>query len=149
LGYSPNTQPTVALWIALFGLACILSFFVISLPLILSMFAVPYKLWRVEKGFKDKISDDLSIILGPFFTGALWIFHFTFGKFRLYLLANIIMDFLLAYPICYILQKLKLFKLENFRPIHIFSTYVLYSVIIYSYQLFLENPKNKLKSWIY
>lgn len=47
-----------------------------------------------------------------------------------------------------ILQKLKLFKLVNFRPHQIFITYTLYSIVIYGYQLFLE-AKNKIKSWLY
>ncbi|WP_257009770.1 hypothetical protein [Evansella halocellulosilytica] len=116
--------------------------FAASLILITSLISVPLKLWVVENGgMKEKLSTDLSIILGPFFIGTLWIFHFTFGKFRLYVLLNVVMNFLLAYPICTILQKLKLFKLINFRPIYIFITYLIYSIFLYGYQLFLEKPK--------
>lgn len=76
----------------------------------------------MEKGgIKEKILTDLSIILGPFFSGTLWFFHLTYGRFGPYFMLNMIMNFLLAFPICTILQKLKLFKLADqftsFSPI--------------------------------
>ncbi len=49
----------------------------ISLPLIITLLSFPYKLWVVEKdgiNMKEKILNDLSIILGPFFCGTLWYF---------------------------------------------------------------------------
>lgn len=116
--------------------------FAAILILITSMIAVPYKLWIVEgDGKKAKIYNDLSFIFGPFFIGTIWIFHFTFGKFKFYFLLNSIMDFLLAFPMCYIFQKLKLFKLVNFKPIYIFMTHITYSIFLYGYQLFLDKTK--------
>ncbi len=80
----------------------------VSLILLTSLFSLPFKLWIVEKGgIKEKIFTDLSIILGPFFSGTLWIFHLTYGRFGPYFLLNMLMNFLLAFPICTLLQKLK------------------------------------------
>lgn len=121
--------------------------FAVSLILLTSLFSLPLKLWIVEKGgIKEKIFTDLSIILGPFFSGTLWIFHLTYGRFRPYMLLNAIMNLLLAFPICTILQKLKLFKLVHFKPIYIFVTYLFYAVVIYGYQMFLTKPK-QIRAW--
>ncbi|WP_394233930.1 hypothetical protein [Niallia oryzisoli] len=117
----------------------------VGLILLTSLFSLPFKLWIVEKGgIKEKIYTDLSLILGPFFSGTLWIFHLTYGRFGAYLLLNMIMNFLLAFPLCTIFQKLKLFKLVHFRPIHIFVTYIFYSIMLYGYQMFLTKPKKML-----
>lgn len=97
---------------------------------------------RGERRNKEKIFTDLSLILGPFFSGTLWIFHLTFGRFGPYLLLNMLMNYLLAFPLCTFFQRLKLFKLVNFRPIRIFFTYILYSIVLYRYQMFLTKPSN-------
>lgn len=114
------------------------------LVIIESILSIPFKWWTVKGGLVNKIFNDLSIILGPFFIGTIWIFHFTFGKFGLYALINVLMDAFLAYPINGILQKLKVYKLVNFKPLHIFLTAISYSLVIYAYQLFRSqrNPDN-------
>lgn len=112
-----------------------------SFILIQSLISVPFKLWTVKGGMKEKIFNDLSFILGPFFLGTIWIFHFTFGKFGLYFLVNVVINYLFAYPMCYLFKKLNVFKLVNFKPIHVFVLYVFYSVVIYGYHLYLYKPK--------
>src|SRR4051794_7051051 len=54
------------------------------LVLILSMFSIPFKLWKVRGGMLQKIFNDFSFIFGPYFTGTIWIFHLTYKKFWLY-----------------------------------------------------------------
>lgn len=100
--------------------------------------AVPYKWWVVEGGWKDKIINDLSFIFGPFFVGTLWIFHFYFGNFKRYFLLNLLMDSMFSFVLTYIFQKLKLFKLVNFKPKHIFISFISFSLIIYGYQMILK-----------
>lgn len=116
--------------------------FAATLILITSKLAVPLKLWTVE-GDKpnEKIYNDLSFIFGPFFIGTLWIFHLTFGKFRLYFILNLILDFFLAFPMCYVFQKLKVFKLVNFKPIYIFVTHTLFAFFLYGYQLVINKAR--------
>jgi hypothetical protein len=109
-----------------------------------SILSIPFKWWTVKGGLVNKIFNDLSLILGPFFIGTIWIFHFTFGKFGLYTLINVLIDAFLAYPMNWILQKIKLYKLVNFKPRHIFLTAISYSLVIYAYQVFISqrNPDN-------
>ena len=56
-----------------------------------SVLSGPFKWWKVKGGPLQKALNDFSFIFGPFFIGTIWIFRFTYGKFWLYLLANILM----------------------------------------------------------
>ncbi|MEH7119944.1 hypothetical protein V7128_21345 [Neobacillus vireti] len=102
------------------------------------LLAVPYKWWIVKGGWKNKILNDGSFIFGPFFVGTLWIFHFTFGNIKRYFMINLLMDSLFSFPLSFLFQKLKLFKLVNFRPKHIFFSFISFSVIIYGYELLIK-----------
>ncbi|AZB41982.1 hypothetical protein CEF21_06570 [Bacillus sp. FJAT-42376] len=108
-----------------------------------SILADAYHYWRVPGGKKREASVNLSFIFGPFFTGTLWIFHLTYGKFFRYLLANSLMDFLLAYPIAFFFQKKKLFKLLKFQPPYMFGVSMIWAVVIYGYQMLIEKTDSK------
>jgi hypothetical protein len=111
------------------------------LVLIECYLAIPFKWWKVNGGVKTKLFNELSFILGPFFVGTIWIFRLTFGKLWLYLLLNLIMDGLLSFPFNKIFQKLKVYKLINFKPKHIFFTSFAYAIMIYGYQLLIDKQK--------
>jgi hypothetical protein len=106
------------------------------------MLSVPFKWWTVKGGLLNKVMNDLSFILGPFFIGTIWIFRLTFGKFWLYLLTNTFMDLFLAYPINWILQRLKVYKLVNFKSKHVFILSIFFAIVIYPYQLFISRTKS-------
>lgn len=105
------------------------------------LLAVPYKWWIVKGGWKVKLLNDGSFIFGPFLVGTLWIFHFTFGNLKRYFGVNLIIDTLFSFPLSYLFQKLKLFKLVNFRPKHIFFSFVTFSLIIYGYEVLIKKIK--------
>lgn len=106
------------------------------------MLSVPLKWWTVRGGLLNKVINDLSFILGPFFIGTIWIFRLTFGKFWLYLLTNTFMDLFLSYPVNWILQRLKVYKLVNFKSKHVFFVSIFLSLVIYPYQLFISRRKS-------
>jgi len=105
------------------------------------LLAVPYKWWVVNGGWKVKLLNDGSFIFGPFLVGTLWIFHFTFGNLKRYFGVNLIMDILFSFPLSYLFQKLKLFKLVNFRLKHIFFSFIMFSLIIYAYEVLTKRIK--------
>lgn len=113
------------------------------LVIIESMLSVPFKWWTVKGGQLIKIANDLSFILGPFFIGTIWIFRFTFGKFWIYLLANTLMDLFLAYPVNWLMQKLKVYKLVNFKPKHIFYISICFSLVLYGFQIYISRNKSR------
>lgn len=112
-----------------------------SLVVVMCTLAFPYKWWLSKGNWFTKILNDGSFIVGPFFVGTLWIFHFTFGNFKRYFLTNVLMDLFFAFPLTYAFQKLKLFKLLNFKPVYIFSSFLSFSMIIYCFQMIYQKIK--------
>jgi hypothetical protein len=106
------------------------------------MLSVPFKWWTVKGGLLNKVINDLSFILGPFFIGTIWIFRLTFGKFWLYLLTNTLMDLFLAFPINWLMQRLRVYKLVNFKSKHVFFISICFALLIYPYQLFISQSKS-------
>lgn len=92
-------------------------------------------------GWKGKILNDSSFIFGPFLVGTLWIFHFTFGSFKRFFFVNLLMDSLFAFLLSYLYQKLNLFKLVNFKPKHIFFSFISFCLTIYGYQALTNKDK--------
>jgi hypothetical protein len=108
------------------------------------LLAGPLKWWNSSDRWKARLLNDFSFIFGPFFVGTLWIFHFTFGNIKRYFLANLLMDSLFSFPLTYLYQKLKVFKLGNFKPSHIFLTFISFSFIIYGFQMLIQK---KVEKW--
>ncbi|QFT87753.1 hypothetical protein FIU87_03725 [Bacillus sp. THAF10] len=82
-------------------------------------------------------------VLGAFLVITIWIFHFTYGKFFVYLLTNIIVDFMFAvFPIHYLFQeKFKIYKLINISPWERYGLFVFLSVVIYIYHKWQEGER--------
>ncbi|WP_066303522.1 hypothetical protein [Bacillus sp. FJAT-29814] len=112
------------------------------LALVQSILSVPFKWWTVKGGLLNKAFNDFGFIFGPFFIGTIWIFKLTYGKPWLYSLANLLMDVFLAFPANWLFQKLKVYKLVNFKPKHIFYTSICFALVIYGYQSFITRPKS-------
>jgi len=102
-----------------------------------SFIGVHYEFWEVKGGAKKRLWNILTIVIGIFPLGCLWIFHLTFGKFWLYVLANFLNNIIYAYPIVSVLEKIKFIKYKKFnRMSHILVT-MTYSLLLYKYQMFL------------
>lgn len=114
------------------------SLFTSTLVLGVCALSISKKLWVIKGNKTTRILNDLSFVFGAFFAGTMWIFHFTYGKFRNYITLNLFMNLLLSYPLSYLFQKLKIFKYENMKGKQIFLTYFGFSFIIYGYQLLLD-----------
>jgi hypothetical protein len=97
-------------------------------------------------GIKNKILNDFALFFGPKMIGTFWIFRFTYGKPFLYFIVNAMIDYLFAYPLCSLFQRLEFFKFINFRRIYIFTTFMSFAFIIYIYQLWLDKGYNKRSS---
>ncbi|KUP07570.1 hypothetical protein Q75_04885 [Bacillus coahuilensis p1.1.43] len=103
--------------------------------------AWPFNWWRSEGGKWTKLVNDGSFIFGPFFAGTLWIFHVTYGSVKWFIVINTMMDWLFAYPLNALFQKLKLYRLIHFSSLKIFCTFMLFSFLIYPLQIVVENRK--------
>ncbi len=90
----------------------------------------------------------VSGVFGAFPVITFWVFYYTYGNFRKYLLTNIIIDFLFAvFPIHYMFQEvLGIYELVNITPWGRFVLFVFFSIVIYGYYKWQEdiihsNPK--------
>lgn len=101
--------------------------------------------WKVKGGYKYMVFDALAFILGPFFTINLWVFHFTYKKFTLYALINLIMDLIFAYILSPFFEKVGHYKLKNFSRTTLFIISYSYALINYVFQMLFEKnnvPEN-------
>ncbi|GIN37436.1 hypothetical protein J19TS1_03850 [Heyndrickxia oleronia] len=99
-----------------------------------------FKSWKVKGDSKTRIYNILSVILGPFAVGTLWIFRLTFGKFWLFIVTNFIQNLIYAYPILNFLEKIKFIKYVKFTRVHHLIASMSFAIIIYCFQSFLEKP---------
>jgi hypothetical protein len=112
------------------------------LLLIESLLNFIFKWWKVKGGIKYAVFDTLAFVFGPFFTINLWVFHFTYGKFPLYAICNLIMDLLFAYPFNAAFQKIGHYKLKKFNSTILFLISYSLSLVNYGFQKFIEKPNS-------
>ena len=100
---------------------------------------IQYNFWKI-KGSKKTLSwNILSIILGFFPIGNFIVFHLFYGKFKRYLLGNFIMNILYAQVILPIFKKLNFLVYDKYNKIHHMLVTMTIAVIVYRYQMFLDN----------
>lgn len=97
-----------------------------------------FNAWEVKGGAKTRILNILSVILGPFSVGTIWILRLTFGKFWLYMLINFVQNLIYAFPILNFLDKINFIKYVKFTRIHHMIASMTFSLIVYGYQLLLD-----------
>jgi hypothetical protein len=106
---------------------------------LLSELSNRYTWWKVRKPLFPKFSSDISFIFGPFFIANLWVFKLTYGSFKNYLLVNGLFDYMFAYPLTTLAEKLKVYKMVNMTRFQLFALSIATSIINYLYQLFIED----------
>lgn len=87
-------------------------------------------------------------VYGPYLVIVIWIFHFTYGKFWMYLTVNILLDGLFMYIVYPVLQRMGLVSSEStVSTIAIVAMMIGFAIIIYLYQLWqdevFKQPKAK------
>lgn len=100
--------------------------------------AYTYKWWVVKETFFPMAITYFPFVYGAFLVGTIWIFYFTFGKFKTYFLANLLIDFLFAFPLNEWFEYLGLYKLVNYSNWEILLTFIIISLLIYLYQLWQQ-----------
>lgn len=115
--------------------------FVTGLVSILLIISHPYKLWKVSGGVGTRIFNDLSFTLGPFFVTNLWVFRLAYGSLWQYLGVNLVIDYLLAFPITNLFKKLNIYQLERLKPIYFFSIIYSFAIFSYGFQYYFRKSK--------
>ncbi|WP_079509259.1 hypothetical protein [Mesobacillus jeotgali] len=117
------------------------SLFVTGLVFILLILSKPYKLWRVSGGLGSKIINDLSFTLGPFLTANLWVFRLAYGSIWQYLGINLVIDYLLAFPLSHLFKKMNIYQLDRLKPVYFFSVIYSFSILAYGFQYFIKGER--------
>ncbi|MEH7236773.1 hypothetical protein [Bacillus sp. JJ1562] len=107
------------------------------------LLGIPHKWWKAKGGIKTIANNGLTFIFGPYFIGNMWIFHLTYKKFWLYSLINLVLDYILAFPLNAYFEKINLYKLKKIRPIHLFLLSLTYSFLNYGFQLFIDRNQKQ------
>ncbi len=117
--------------------------FVTGLVSILLLLSHPYKLWKVSGGIGTRIYNDLTFTLGPFFAANLWVFKLAYGSIWQYLGINLVIDYLLAFPISNLFKKMDIYQLQRLKPIYFFSVIYSFAIFAYSFQYFFQKRRQR------
>lgn len=111
---------------------------------VLSLISNKKKWWR-NKNPLSPGSIDFSYILGPYFVATLWIFKLTYGNFPKYLITNIVLDSINAFPFASFWERVGIFKFEKMKHITWYFISVCLAILIYGYQYMAEQSIRQKK----
>ncbi|MEH7327016.1 hypothetical protein CN902_06120 [Priestia megaterium] len=108
--------------------------------LFLSVFSLTanQKKWWINKNPLSPGYVDFSYILGPYYVATLWIFKLTYGNFPKYLITNMMLDLVNAFPFGSISEKVGIFKFQKMKHVTWYFICVGLSVFIYGFQYLVE-----------
>jgi hypothetical protein len=102
-------------------------------------YAEKKKWWWFYTSVKPNFLAKLPLIVGPFFVGSLWILKFTYGKFKLYLFINLIVDSIFTYTGTGWLRKIGYGSLVKLTKYQLSCVFFIKSLLLYGFQYFYEN----------
>lgn len=115
-----------------YGLAA----FTMSTYLVLEgRFAEKRKWWWFPYNVKPNVLAEFPLIFGPFFIGSIWILRYTFGKFKIYFLVNLIIDSLFTYIGMDFFKKIGYVTLVRLTKFQLSVVFLIKTFILYGSQL--------------
>lgn len=102
------------------------------------MVAERRKWWWFPFTVKPNVLAELPLILGPFFVGSFWILKYTYGKFNLYLFANVIVDSVFTYFGLEILKKYGYSTLVRINKFQLSIIFLIKSLVMYGFQVLYD-----------
>lgn len=104
-------------------------------------FSKKYKWWFFYNNPKSYVSGEFPFNIGPHLVGSMWILKYTFGKFKYFILLNAVIDFIFAFPIISLMEKLKIVTLNRINKWEFFL-YIFYKApILYWFQFLFEKRR--------
>ncbi|MDQ0233326.1 hypothetical protein [Metabacillus malikii] len=99
-----------------------------------------YHFWDETGISKKRMWNHLALVLGPFAVGNIWIFHFSYGRFGLYILINLLNNLLYALGIIPLLEKANYLRYVKFTGFHHIILTMFESLLLYGYQKLFDKP---------
>ncbi|GKU82723.1 hypothetical protein [Niallia sp. NCCP-28] len=103
------------------------------------------KWWWFPFTIKPNVIGELPLIFGAFFVGSLWILKYTFGKFSLYLIVNIIIDTIFTYLMIDWFKKIGYVNLVRLSKVRLSFLFMVKSILMYGFQYIYEKRGNHSK----
>ncbi|MGM0920096.1 MAG: hypothetical protein ACQEWW_02545 [Bacillota bacterium] len=97
------------------------------------------KWWWFPYNVKPNVLGEMPLILGPFLVGALWILKFTFGKFKLYLIVNIMIDSIFTFIATDWLKKIGYVSLVRITKYQLALLFLVKTFLMYGFQFIFES----------
>jgi hypothetical protein len=110
------------------------------------MFAEKKKWWWYLFKGKPNVLGEMPLIFGPFFIGSFWILKYTFGKFKYYVLVNLLVDSIFTYFTVDWFKKIGYVTLVRFSKIQLSLIFLVKSFVMYGFQVVFEKV---FKWWKY
>ncbi|MFD2443796.1 hypothetical protein ACFSO7_07340 [Bacillus sp. CGMCC 1.16607] len=102
------------------------------------MVAEKKKWWWFPFHIKPNVLGELPLIVGAFFVGSFWILKFTYGKFKNYIIINLIIDTIFTYIIVGLLKKIGYVSLVRLNKFQLSLLFMVKSIVMYGFQFFYE-----------
>ncbi len=108
-------------------------------------FAEKRKWWWFPYNVRPNVLAELPLIFGPFFIGSIWILKYTFGKFKLYFLVNLIIDSLFTYIGMDLFKKVGYVTLVRLTKFQLSVVFLIKTFLLYGSQLLYGSLSNHFK----
>lgn len=102
-----------------------------------------YNWWKVRNPLFPRLATDVSFVFGPFTILNFWIFKLTYPKLGLYVLSNLVADYLFAYPLTTLAEKFRIYKMGTMSRLQLFLLSVSVAIGNYAFHYFLVEPARK------
>lgn len=96
------------------------------------------KWWWFPFKIKPNVIGELPLILGPFFIGSFWILKYTYKKFNLYFLVNILVDSLFTYYALDLFKKFGYVTLVRLTKFQLSIVFLFKTFVLYGFQVFYD-----------
>lgn len=105
---------------------------------VIDIFGEKKKWWRFYKGIP--LLNSMNFFnFGPYFVSSLWVLKMTYGKFRLYIISNMILHFCFIYlGGLKLVKRYKIFSLKELSKFQYFTIDFLRALLLYSFQYLNE-----------
>ncbi len=101
-------------------------------------FAEKKKWWWFPFNVRPNVIAELPLIFGPFLVGSLWILKYTYGKFNLYLLINLLVDSVFTYFGIEWFKKIGYVSLVRLTKFQLSLVFLIKTFLLYGFQVVYE-----------
>ncbi|MGX6446336.1 hypothetical protein ACWM35_24360 [Neobacillus sp. K501] len=96
------------------------------------------KWWWYYVKIHPKLTGGFPLIWGPFLIGSIWILRLTYGKFKLYVLLNLVVDTIFTYKFVEMLKDLGIASLVRLKKYQLSILFFVKSLLLYGFQVIRE-----------